>query len=281
MPPDRLLDPALREIIGALILGADHPITAHEIRRILESVALERHAETGEGPPVSDEDLLAMATEASKEASGAAETVVEDDTVAGTTGIDGRRIKAAFAELQAQMRVAGVGIDVTEVAGGYRLQTAPECGPWVRRMLHRGKPQRISRPMIETLAIIAYRQPIARSEIESIRGVSVGHVVKALMEMQLVRIVGRSDLPGRPFLFGTTTAFLDHFGLKSLNDLNAMQPGVERTPTADQRAKHIRKRPGPDVKPGVSEASVVALRSTAAQGESLDLFTVSANVPAE
>jgi segregation and condensation protein B len=136
-------------------------------------------------------------------------------------------------------------MDVVEVSGGYRLQTSADCGPWVRRMLNRGKPQRISRPMIETLAIVAYRQPISRSEIESIRGVSVGHVVKALMEMQLVRIVGRSDLPGRPFLFGTTATFLDHFGLKSLNDLNEMQPGVERTPPAEQRAKHIKHRPKP------------------------------------
>ena len=131
-------------------------------------------------------------------------------------------------------------MEVAEVAGGYRLQTDAACGDWVRRMLNRGKPQRISRPMVETLAIVAYRQPISRSEIESIRGVGVGHVIKALMEMQLVRIVGRSDLPGRPFLFGTTTGFLDHFGLKSLNDLNAMQPGIERTPAAEQRAKHVK-----------------------------------------
>ena len=90
-------------------------------------------------------------------------------------------------------------------------------------MLNKGKPARLTRPSIETLAIIAYRQPVTRSEIESIRGVNAGHVIKALMEMQLVRMIGRSDLPGRPFLFGTTTAFLDHFGLKSLKDLEPIK----------------------------------------------------------
>jgi len=130
-------------------------------------------------------------------------------------------------------------------------------------MLNRGKPQRISRPMIETLAIIAYRQPIARSEIESIRGVGVGHVVKALMEAQLVRIIGRSELPGRPFLFGTTNTFLEHFGLKNLNELNAMQPGVERTPPAEQRSKHIKRKADTaadsDAEPASDEAPTISV----------------------
>lgn len=292
MPPDRLPEPTLREIVGALILGSDHPITAREIRKILEAVALERHAETGDGPPVSDEELLAA--DAAAKAAPDEANAPEDDTAAGATGIDGRAIKNAFDELQAQLRTVGVGMDVTEVAGGFRLQTSPSCGPWVRRMLNRGKPQRISRPMIETLAIIAYRQPISRSEIESIRGVSVGHVVKALMEMQLVRIVGRSDLPGRPFLFGTTATFLDHFGLKSLNDLNAMQPGVERTPTSEQRAKHIKKRPAapapdnpveeaegtPEDRP-VPPSDPATGPGPAMEEAAPDLFTVSAEVPPE
>ena len=90
-------------------------------------------------------------------------------------------------------------------------------------MMGKGRATTLSRPAIETLAIIAWRQPVSRSEIESVRGVNAGHVVKALMEMQLVRIVGRSDLPGRPFLFGTTAAFLEHFGLKSLDDLDNVE----------------------------------------------------------
>ena len=240
-------NPDLRRIVGALILGSDHPVTVREIRRVLEGVEAERRAEAAE---VSDEDLFAASQKASAPAGQGADTAAPDDPgvadapepddLKGATGIDGAAIKAAVASLQADLHAIGIGMEIVEIAGGYRLQTDADCGDWVRRMLNRGKPQRISRPMIETLAIIAYRQPISRSEIESIRGVGVGHVIKALMEMQLVRIVGRSDLPGRPFLFGTTSSFLDHFGLKSLNDLNEMQPGIERTPAAEQRAKHIR-----------------------------------------
>lgn len=246
--PEPTAGPALQEIVGALILGADHPISVAEIRRVIEAVEAERRAEQGDGPPVTDEELLATdrargETPPAGDVAPPAVPTPEDESLAGATGIDGRAIKAAVAELQSRLVAAGTGFDIVEVAGGYRLRTLPGCGLWVRRMLNRGKPQRISRPMIETLAIVAYRQPIARSEIESIRGVSVGHVIKALMEMQLVRIVGRSDLPGRPFLFGTTTTFLDHFGLKSLNELNAVQPGVSRTPPAEQRAKHVRRRP--------------------------------------
>ena len=245
--------PDLRRIVGALILGADHPVTVREIRRVLEGVEAERRTEAAE---VSDEDLFEASQKANAPAGQSADTASssdpsvanfpspsdepEPDDLKGATGIDGAAIKAAVASLRADLAALGIGMEVAEVAGGYRLQTDAACGDWVRRMLNRGKPQRISRPMVETLAIVAYRQPISRSEIESIRGVGVGHVIKALMEMQLVRIVGRSDLPGRPFLFGTTTGFLDHFGLKSLNDLNAMQPGIERTPAAEQRAKHVK-----------------------------------------
>jgi segregation and condensation protein B len=245
--PGAAAQPDLRRIVGALILGADHPVTVREIRRVLEGVEAERRAEAAE---VSDDDLFEAAKKAAApEGQGAdsaapsdpsAADAPEPDDLKGATGIDGAAIKAAVASLRADLAALGIGMAVAEVAGGYRLQTDAACGDWVRRMLNRGKPQRISRPMVETLAIVAYRQPISRSEIESIRGVGVGHVIKALMEMQLVRIVGRSDLPGRPFLFGTTTGFLDHFGLKSLNDLNAMQPGIERTPAAEQRAKHVK-----------------------------------------
>ena len=131
-------------------------------------------------------------------------------------------VKKAIAELQEYFKNMNMGMELVEISGGYRFQTASDCGRWVRKMLNKGKPTRLARPAIETLAIIAYRQPVSRSEIEGIRGVSAGHVIKALMEMQLVRIIGRSDLPGRPFLFGTTNAFLDHFGLKSLKELEGV-----------------------------------------------------------
>ena len=104
-------------------------------------------------------------------------------------------------------------------------------------MFGKGRAAVLSRAAVETLAIVAWRQPVARSEIESVRGVNAGHVIKALMESGLVRIVGRSDLPGRPFLFGTTPAFLEHFGLKSLDDLEKVEgaAGLSRDKAAEAK----------------------------------------------
>ena len=122
---------------------------------------------------------------------------------------------------------------LAEVAEGYRIQSDHTCGKWLMHLLNH-KPTRLSRPGLETLAIIAYRQPMTRAEMEGIRGVSVDHVIKLLMEIQLIRLVGRSELPGRPFLYGTTPAFLDHFGLKSLDDLDdveSLRPRYESAPT--------------------------------------------------
>ena len=117
----------------------------------------------------------------------------------------------------------------------------------------RAAARRLSRPALETLAIIAYRQPISKSEIEAIRGVVVDHIVKALMELHLIRIVGRSDLPGRPFLYGTTSTFLDHFGLKNLNELNEMDPTLQRSKTSERKAIHKKEKkkeePAADVGP--------------------------------
>ena len=149
----------------------------------------------------------------------------------------------AVAELRERLAKAGVGFELAEVNGGYRLMSAAACGPWLRQMFNKGREAVLSRPAIETLAIIAYRQPVSRSEIESVRGVNAGHVIKALMEMQMVRIVGRSDLPGRPFLFGTTPAFLEHFGLKSLDDLEKIEGAQDLLrPREDEGARPAPKQ---------------------------------------
>jgi segregation and condensation protein B len=113
----------------------------------------------------------------------------------------------------------GRGIELAQVAGGYRIQVRRECAPWVGRLWEE-KPARYSRALLETLALIAYRQPITRGEIEDIRGVAVStNIVKTLTEREWVRVVGHRDVPGRPALFATTRKFLDYFGLRSLNDL--------------------------------------------------------------
>ena len=111
------------------------------------------------------------------------------------------------------------GIELKEVASGFRFQVRKDLGPWVSR-LWQEKPPRYSRAILETLALVAYRQPITRGEIEEIRGVSVSsHIVKSLLERGWVRVVGHRDVPGRPAMFATTRQFLDYFDLKSLEDL--------------------------------------------------------------
>lgn len=114
---------------------------------------------------------------------------------------------------------AGRAFELKEVASGYRLQVRECYAPWVGRLWEE-RPQRYSRAMLETLALIAYRQPITRGEIEDVRGVAVNsHIVKTLLEREWIRVVGYRDVPGKPAMFATTRLFLDHFNLKSLDEL--------------------------------------------------------------
>jgi segregation and condensation protein B len=113
----------------------------------------------------------------------------------------------------------GRGIQLVQVAGGYRLVTKQEYGPWLKRMDKAKTAQKLSRSALESLAIIAYKQPLVRSEIEEIRGVETSGVLRTLCERKLVRIVGRKDVPGRPIMYGTTKFFLEHFGLRDLSQL--------------------------------------------------------------
>ncbi|WP_253938428.1 SMC-Scp complex subunit ScpB [Hahella sp. HN01] len=126
-------------------------------------------------------------------------------------------VKAALKELTAAY--AKRAVNLVEVASGYRFQVRDEFAPWVGRLTEE-RPQRYSRAMLETLAIIAYRQPITRGDIEDIRGVAVSsQIMKTLQEREWVRVVGHKDVPGRPALFATTRQFLDYFNLKTLDQL--------------------------------------------------------------
>ena len=111
------------------------------------------------------------------------------------------------------------GLELQKVANGYRIQVREDANPWVSRLWEE-RPQRYSRALLETLALIAYRQPITRGDIEEVRGVSVStNIVRTLQEREWIRVVGHRDVPGKPALFGTTRAFLDYFNLASLDDL--------------------------------------------------------------
>lgn len=188
---------SLQEIVGSLLFASQDPLTAAEIRDAVKSV----EPEEGENAEVMD--------------------VYKTCT--------NREIGEALKGLEKALDVAGCGFKLVCTGGTYRMQTTPSCGRYVRALLKLDRPNRIGRASLETLAIIAYRQPITKSEIEEIRGVDVSGNIKTLVDLQLVRLVGKSELPGHPFLYGTTPLFLEHFGLANLQQLNELDPTLQRS----------------------------------------------------
>jgi segregation and condensation protein B len=128
-------------------------------------------------------------------------------------------VEQGLTRLEAQLDQERRGIQLVRVAGGHRLVTKPEYAPWLKRLDKAKAAQKLSRSALESLAIIAYKQPIVRAEIEEIRGVETSGVLRTLLERKLVRIVGRKEVPGRPIMYGTTKFFLEHFGLQDLSQL--------------------------------------------------------------
>lgn len=136
-------------------------------------------------------------------------------------GVDKSALRTWIQELGKEYQEQDRAFRLVEVAGGYQLRTLPELAPWLRK-LRRQSPPRLSQASMETLAVIAYRQPVTRAEVEYIRGVDCGAVVRGLMEKGLIKILGRKDGPGRPLLYGTSKKFLEIFGLKDLSSLPAL-----------------------------------------------------------
>jgi len=134
------------------------------------------------------------------------------------TGAEKKEIQNALAELSEEYEVRKGGFFLREVAGGYQIRTRPEYREWIKRLI-RTKTLRLSRAALETLAIIAYKQPIIRSDIEHIRGVNCGGILRMLLERKLIRVLGRKEIPGRPLIYATTKQFLEVFDLKNLKDL--------------------------------------------------------------
>jgi segregation and condensation protein B len=132
---------------------------------------------------------------------------------------DGREVRSIVKELAAEYDAAERAFAVEEVAGGFQLMTRPEFAQWVRQLHSTQQQDTLSKAALETLAIVAYRQPVNRADVEDIRGVQCGQVLRALVDRRLLRIVGRSEELGRPLLYGTTRQFLQAFGLRSLSDL--------------------------------------------------------------
>lgn len=132
---------------------------------------------------------------------------------------DGTQARTMIKELNQHYDEIGRAFHVKRVAGGYQLRTRPQFSDWIGRLEHTPKAVRLSAPALETLTVVAYRQPIIKAEIEAVRGVSCGEMLRQLLERNLIKIAGRSEKLGRPFLYATSKEFLAHFGLNSLADL--------------------------------------------------------------
>jgi len=200
---------SLQEIVGSLLFASPDPLTAGELREAIRAL----EPEEGESKEIMD--VYRTCTS--------------------------REIDAALKGLGKALDVAGCGFELVCTGGTYRLQTSASCGRYVRAMLKMDRPSRLGRASLETLAIIAYRQPITKGEIEQIRGVDVTANIKTLADLQLIRLVGKSELPGHPFLYGTTPLFLEHFGLANLAALNELDPTLQRS-NPKQRAEEYKKK---------------------------------------
>jgi segregation and condensation protein B len=170
------------------------------------------------------------------------------DQLFDATGIEREKIERALLALQGDRRDGIAGIVLHEVAGAWQLRTAPESAEYVRRFL-KVKPQRLTRAAVETLALIAYRQPVTRPEIEDVRGVDSGAVLKALLDRRLIKIVGKKEEVGRPILYGTTKEFLEFFALKDLAALPTLREFQELT----EESQEIVEREAPKPVTGIVE----------------------------
>jgi segregation and condensation protein B len=232
----------LKFILESLLFAAQKPLTTKELR-----------------------DVFAAAVEHSD----------GDDFVRSLRKVKETEMDLALQQLAVEHEQAGRSYRLACVAGAWQFVSQPEYAPWLKALVgHKARPPRLSQPALETLAIIAYRQPLTRSEIEQVRGVSVDGVMQTLLERGIVEQVGRAEVVGRPALYATTPVFLEYFGLRSLEDL----------PAADElRRIPIQKPPLATAEPGLATAppEQLALPEGAAPSAAADAPATPEDKPAE
>lgn len=157
------------------------------------------------------------------------EAPLKSDRIAEILELKNSEVVQSLRELSEHYNQSGSGLMLEEVAEGFQFRTRAESADYIQKLIH-SRPYRFSRAALETLAIIAYRQPVTRAEVEYLRGVDSGGVFKTLLEKQLIRILGKKDVPGRPLIYGTTREFLEFFGLRDLSTLPTLKEFSELTP---------------------------------------------------
>lgn len=213
--------PTLKQIVEALVFASQKPISAKEIAAALRGAA----------DAAADNPLI-----------GAFAKTKESDIV------------EAIDALSADYLATGRAFEIRETVAGWQLVTTPAYAPWMRQLFPESKPARLSAPALETLAILAYRQPCTRADLEAVRGVAVDGVMQTLLDRQLIRIAGRAEIPGRPLLYETTSHFMEHFGLRTLDELpNANELRRAATAIAEANAPKT-EAPAAEAKPDEAAA---------------------------
>ena len=210
----------LKRVLRALLLSTSEPISIKDIQKVVQRYHDERRPADADGaaPAPSESGAPAPAPDA---ADAAVQEVIRDIIDQVPTLVTATQIREAMEQLDAEFRETGDVCRVLQGPEGFRLVVSPGYADWVRLLRGEVRPQRLSSAALETLAIVAYRQPVTRGEMEAIRGVSVESALQRLLELELVQVTGRADLPGRPLQYGTTDKFLDFTGLRSLGELPA------------------------------------------------------------
>jgi segregation and condensation protein B len=222
-----------------------------ELKFILEAILFSAQK------PLSLKELREVFATAPEHAEG-------DETVRGLKKIKEEPLTAALEELAREHETAQRSYRLACVAGSWQFVTQPDYAPWLKALVgHRARPPRLSQPALETLSIIAYRQPVTRTEIELVRGVAVDGVMQTLLERGLIEQAGRAEVVGRPMTYTTTSVFLEYFGLRSLEDLPAAdelrriviekpaalvtaEPGLATAPPEQLALEESPKAPGPE-----------------------------------
>jgi segregation and condensation protein B len=234
----------LSRIVEALLFATQEPLSVADLGRAIRETAREVKEAANENNTEPDEEKAAL------------------------EGVTDEQIRAALEELAAHYEQDRRSFTIVERSTGWRLCARGEFGEWCRALYPGRKPSRLSGPALETLAIIAYRQPITKSAIEAVRGVSVDAMVQQLLDRNLLKIDGRAELPGRPLLYSTTDLFLDHFGIRHLDDLpNAAELRRVKLPTPEETAVADAAGKGDEAQPANTDEPTAELALSSAEGE--------------
>ena len=237
------MTPTIKHAVEALVFASPKPITLEEIAKAIRGAAVETEILTLQ--PMSE--------------------VKEAD------------VAAAIEELKADYAQQERAFQITEQVNGFAMATVKEAADFVRQLYPEAKPTRLSGPALETLAIIAYRQPVTRADMEAVRGVAVDGVMQVLLDRSLVKITGRAEVPGRPLLYATTEYFLQHFGLKNVDELpnadelrrvalpKAEIPAEEKPAAAETAEPAPDEPPAEAAEPAEEESASVELQAESAE----------------